>query len=450
MPKGSLINIHIHVFTDKCVPGNFLRMLPKKFVRRFPQTVLAVLRAKGVRKAIRFINGPGGRFLGNLKKKETLKLLSFLDIGLLETQHDVFNKELEVANAFDAQARIVILTMNMDYMDTVPPERMDFKTQLANIDDLKRHMPDRAFPFLGIDPRHLKGQEGLTWAKDKILRFTKKDNIVYPYYSGLKLYPALGFFPFDGRLYEIFEYAARYEIPVMTHTTRVGSQYIGPHIEDLIPSDISSIVSNRTVLNETIKTNLIEIQQRILQYRGKSNWIKNDSRGNNDFACDLFSHPQNYVILLEQFPNLKLCLAHMGGNTEIDPELALNDSELIEIRKIDRQLWFQRIKEMMIQYPSLYTDISYTVSELGKKEILLPILELMETLDSQGRPLGDRVLFGTDFFMTEREDTELTLFQNAKNYLSRYWERITVTNNERFLGIWAGQEIKPRSDGPEV
>ncbi len=436
MNKRPLINIHTHIFNSKCAPPTFLKTQNLKVTRRFPETMMSVLETGFVRRSLKWISKT---FVNSrAEQKMQYRMIAFLDIGLAETQEKILDQELEAARQFDNNARTVVLTLNMDYIDDCLPP-MPYSTQIEDIMRMKRQRPDEVFPFLSIDPRHLSGTDGLNWVKPKFETGEIKDNVIYPYFSGLKLYPALGYFPFDKRMDEIFAYAEKYQIPVMTHCTRVGSLYIGPSIESLIPYNIASLLSAGLVQSVAVTTAIVEIQKRIADYYAHEGWIKNSKKGDNDKACDLFSHPQNYVLLMEKYPKLKLCLAHMGGDTEM--KIIDDDADGSYARNIDKPMWFERIKSMMIQYPNMYTDISYTLSALGHADILFKLLDLFKTADIQGQPLVNRVLFGTDFYMTQKEDKEYDLISLAREKLAPYWEQLTITNNYNYLGVWAGQEL---------
>jgi predicted TIM-barrel fold metal-dependent hydrolase len=253
---------------------------------------------------------------------------------------------------------------------------------------------------------------------------------VYPYFSGIKLYPALGFFPFDPRLEELYRYAEANNLPVMTHCTRVGSQYIGNQIESLI-------ADSPAMMNIPGKANILaaktSIEQRIAEYKRRG-WIKNSKIGDNDLACDLFGHPENYIPILEKFPNLKICLAHMGGSNEVVKSVD-KKSKLDQIRQVDPDSWFEHIERMMKQYLNLYTDVSYTLSDFDNSKIavLQKTITFLNTPDGQGKQLGDRVLFGTDFFMTEQERRESELYGITQNILPTWWDIIGRDNTQKYL-----------------
>jgi len=424
-------NIHTHVFTSSCVPDRFLMILPVGVVRRFPNKIKSVLDSKLGRWLIRWL-ADWGEEKKNNRRKEFDKYVAFVDVAVQSTQLEVFQRAFEAGKIYDHAVRIVGLTMNMDHMDSLPSQnQISFETQLEEVKDIKRYYPANFFPFLGIDPRHKSGVDLVSWARPYFETgvLHKDTGRVFPFFSGIKLYPALGFFPFDPRLEELYKYAEKNQLPVMTHCTRVGTQYIGTKIESLIPESPAMIsIAN----NNNFAKARNSINARISKFYEKG-WVKNSDRGENDRACDLFGHPENYVPLLVKFPNLKLCLAHMGGSNEILD--APNKGELAEIREVDTPGWFERVTSMMKEYPNLYTDISYTLSDFEDTTgvVFQRFTSFLVEQDRNGRPLSERVMFGTDFFMTEMEKREAELYFNTQRNLRRWFDDFARINPQKFL-----------------
>ena len=424
-------NIHTHVFTSECVPDRFLRILPIPMVRKAPRIVKGIIDSKigrgiihGLFKALSKKNSD--------KRGELDKYIAFLDVGTDTSQLEVFRTALAAGISFDPAVRIIGLTMNMDYMDSQPSKKqISFETQLEEVKGIKRYYPANFFPFLGIDPRHRAGMDLVNFAKPYFESGVSSPvGKIYPYFSGIKLYPALGFFPFDPRLEEIYRYAEQHQLPVMTHCTRVGSQYIGNQIENLIPDSPPML---NMAGNQDIKDS---VEKRIKAYKENS-WIKNSKIGNNDLACDLFGHPENYIPVLKMFPKLKFCLAHMGGSNEVIKSM---DGDLAKIRQVDPLSWFEHIKIMMKNYPNLYTDISYTLSDFKdtNSKVFQETLNFLGTLVNSNDPVnkirfGDRVLFGTDFFMTEQERREPELYAITKQNLATWWDTLGRQNTQQYL-----------------
>ncbi|MFM9839054.1 MAG: amidohydrolase family protein [Cyclobacteriaceae bacterium] len=424
-------NIHLHVFNSACAPDRFLMIIPMPFLRRFPAKVKWLLETK----TGRFIIDNWYRFTesqSTAKRKKLAKYLSFLDVGTNATQQQVFETALKAGTAYDSSVRLIGLTLNMDYMDSQPSQhQISYETQLEQVKAVKRYYPTNFFPFLGIDPRHKSGMDLVNWAKPYFESgVMDKTGKVYPYFSGIKLYPALGFFPFDPRLDELYTYAEKNHLPVITHCTRSGSQYVGGQIESLIPRKPLINLAPGKQASILARDN---IYLRIQRYYNDKAWIKNNDRGENDFACDLFGHPENYIPLLEKFPELKICLAHMGGSDEIFNNDPKRQAELKILWAADGFNWFDKITDMMKEYPNMYTDISYTVADFDNPQLMARVLSMFHLFDKNGKPLGNRALFGTDFFMTEQEKHESELYKLALDKLNSWHDLLTRKNPQEFL-----------------
>lgn len=426
-------NIHTHVFNSECAPENFLRIMDIKFVRKHPKKIKAILQNRKIRRSIWYINSLFKRKIGK-RRSGFEKYISFLNVGTQNSQLDIYKLAIKVAKSFDPSARIIGLTMDMDHMDNQgkKPEK-SLNTQLEEVKHIKRFASTNFFPFLGIDPRSRSGNDLVEWARSFFERGFNNhiSGKAYPYFSGVKLYPALGFFPFDPRLEEFYDYAEKSGIPIIAHCTRSGSQYVGSQIESLIPRMPAMIMPGKT-LNKTFNT-AIEIQQEIykrIDLYYKKEWIKNNSIGKNDLACDLFSHPGNYVPIMLKFPRLKICLAHMGGTDEM---IRMGDKVQNQIWKVDPVPWPDLIRELMKDYLNLFTDISYSLSYLNNEIVRKNIQDWLEIKDLDGQPLGNRVLFGTDYYMTEQESNEMRLYDLTQRHLTLWLDNITRDNPERFL-----------------
>lgn len=450
MPKP-ITNVHIHVFDARCAPDRFFLVLPVGLVRLIARPLKSFLMTEAGTALINRL----AKWTSTLHDKGKIsRFLAFTKIGAGRSQDEVFQMALEAGKQYDASVRLIGLTLNMDHMDSEPSSPLSYKnytTQLEEIKNIKRSSPEHFFPFLCIDPRHKSGADLRDWVRDQLTDGFEHKGKLYRYFYGLKIYPALGFFPFDSALEEVYAYAEEYGIPIMTHCTRGGSQYIGKYIEQLIPKDISTILMRPAVLNDAFQGAVGDIQTRIdAYYHDDRKWIQNSSFGNNDKACDLFTHPQNYIPVLEKFPKLKICIAHMGGEGEFytKDELARwwewkkgkarGFGDLIKIRGVDKIPWVDRIEQMMKTYSSLFTDISYTVSYLGKKDkvILNRLAEFAKLEDNSGQLLGHRILFGTDFFMTEREKKEADLYglMVRSEGLKEWVDRFCRENVEGYVG----------------
>jgi len=348
------------------------------------------------------------------------RYLRFITVGSSASQREVFLGLIEPYKNIP-DARFVALTLNMDHMSHFPSNHAPINSQLAEVRELKKQFPDKLFPFVSVDPRHLGGKDLLAWLK----KYINKDN----FFCGIKLYPAKGFFPFDPRLYEVYEWAQKENIPVMTHCTRSGSYFIDP-------IDRSAVVPNPPTLND--KDDVMgPIHKRIAA-------VLNDKKVKKKNAswCNLFTHPQHYLPVLNEFPRLKLCFAHFGGSSQVaKPDDPGNPAFL-------GPNWFKEVQKIMEdrKYVNIYTDISYTLfDEKAMDEIIewykgaieyeakKTEKEKQEDLKLKRPKLYERILYGTDFYMTEQELPERFLLANAIAKLEDRMDQISRINPAEYL-----------------
>jgi predicted TIM-barrel fold metal-dependent hydrolase len=167
-------------------------------------------------------------------------------------------------------------------------------------------------------------------------------------FRGLKLYPRLGFPPDDPVLMKrLYPLCVERNIPVMTHCSSGGVT----------------------------------------------------GRGLSHAVADRWSSPMAWEKVRDAFPDLRVCLAHFGGmqawkdyiETGIDPRdpaAAMGN-------------WQSAIRTMIEgdDWPNLWTDISYTLFDF---DACIPFLKIF----LQEPKLADRVLFGSDFYMTRQESLQ--------------------------------------------
>lgn len=439
-----LTNCHMHVFVSECAPPKFLRVNESMLVKFFARPIKWLLESPSARKIIWRLN-KRIRFSGRSRRNKLNRIISFLNIGAQKCQKDVFEYSLNIAQNYDSSPQLIAHTLDMDYMDTNSKPIIPFSTQLYEVLELKKYYPDNIFPFVGADPRAKSGEQLVDWIKyyfENGVKSKIKGNLI-PFCSGIKLYPAHGFFPFDPNLDDLYKYAEENEIPLMFHCTRVGSQYIGNDIESLIPLEPNMLMpdENNPAFPKALEAQK-EVYSRIDRYYQEDDWIKNSNIGENDFACDLFSHPQNYAPIMCKYPKLKICLAHMGGSEEVE-NMNLSDSDL-QKAKVDKNLkkiwktdpynWALLIKNMMKEYENFYTDISSTITHLDNEQLVRNISDWLNyPINGAENKLGDRILFGTDFFMTEMSKGETKLYGFMRNKLGNWFDKMAKENVEKYL-----------------
>ena len=302
------------------------------------------------------------------------KYANFIEAGRERSQELVFDA-LRNNPVYKPNTRFVTLTLDMDFMGCGDPF-CNYETQLSQIIALKKKYPYQLLPFVSVDPRRGNAEY--------LLEFVKK-HIEQLGFVGIKMYPALGFYPFDPRLKLVYEYAQANAIPVMTHCTQGGVYYKGKLTDD-------------------------QLRPLCLNPNSKKYDFTPDKKLKNSQFKNHFSNPNNYKEVLEIFPRLKLCIAHFGGGGQVRNFKQRKDN------------WYWITKELVSGYrntkgmlcENIYTDISYTLYDRKIFRILKK-----DICGSRFRPdLKYKILFGTDFYMTQQERREELLVKDFFRFLN--------------------------------
>ncbi len=338
---------------------------------------------------------------------------------------------------YDKNTKFVVLPMDMDYMEAGEP-MANYMQQLDELIKVTKNNKSSLLPFLFLDSRRISetsNLEGVNCYENYVKR-----NLSKQLFYGIKMYPALGYYPFDKNLIETYKFAQEHQIPIITHC-----------IEG-------------TVFFRGKKKN--EWQNHpILKYKKYKNQepipIPLPQKKNYNFTTN-FTHPLNYHCLLNKkllseflgeetdLSKLKICLAHFGGTKEWNKYTEdnwnnynnnishLSKNEYLN-RKIKNTLnhgssrtiwwnasWLSIIYDLMIQYEGIYSDLSFVVFN----QDLFPLLKFL----LQDDKVNHKILFGTDYYVVAQKNTEKALFQNLRSYLGEeLFYKIANTNPKKFL-----------------
>lgn len=374
-----IYNCHTHIFNLSSAPERFMYLFKSKFLSSL---LTPVLKTKW-----------GGKLLSGVLGPFDKKAASFIRIGTEKTQDMIF---LELAGNYEPGSRFVVLTINFEFMGA-GTSKINYETQLQQVIEVKKLHPDTCLPFLSIDPRMGTG--------NYIRQFTEQ--YIKQGFVGIKLYPSLGYYPFDPRLQEVYRYADENQIPIMTHCTKQGIYFYEPQP---LPKSMAHAESFNPPPPELF---------------GNVSW---SSTVQNSEFCDNFLDPRNYINVLNKYPNLKICLAHYGGETEITKNIPIPQNE-------EAHNWYRIIRDEILlakdnngnlKYKNVYADVSYSLFNSS----IHPLIKE----DLQNPDLRGRILFGTDFFMTEQENPERKLYTDLINDLgSTDFYQIANTNAVAYL-----------------
>lgn len=476
--ENTVYNCHTHVFTIDHVPNLFAKkLIPvfyKVFTMNFIKWYFKNCTARGnqkIKKRKHQLSNIKHALLNFCKKTILLHwiylLLKFvlnwfikiianlirIDFLFSKRTKEAFNRYMTLGRysvAYKSQAKIydlleksyapntkfVVLTMDMDYMDAGKPTTSYLK-QLEELDAVKKNNPNM-LPFIFLDPRRIAETKNEKGSKNYTTFLKKK--LASGKYAGIKMYPALGYYPFDKELMEIYAFAEENEIPIMTHCIEGTVFYRGKKKKEW---------NYHPILKYTKKKEQGPIPIPLPQSK------------NYDFTTN-FTHPLNYhcllnVDLLKQYTKdanqldlrkLKVCLAHFGGTNEWEKYKQDNwknyNNNISHATKKDYQKykntlnhgskrtiwwnasWLSVIYDLMVEYENVYTDVSFILFN----EELFPLLKFI----LQDDKVNDKILFGTDYYVVSQKKTEKVLYHNLQSYLGEeLFYKISNTNPKKYL-----------------
>ncbi len=365
----------------------------------------------------------------------------------------------------------VVLPMDMKYMEAGKLRaRGDFYKQMEELADLKKDKDykDTLFPFVFIDPRRIREEEGFFRYSFRDGQVSLEDCFLREYmeghrFSGFKIYPALGYYPFEEDLLPLWKYAADRGLPITTHCIRGTIYYRGrkkrewdehPVFEEstrgggMAPMLLPERKNEAFQLNFTHPMNYLCLLEEPLLRKLVSNARDNRIR-------ELFGYNGPDKTLSHGLSRLKVCFAHFGGEDQWKRYLELDryNYSLQLIRNPGRGIdflynrkgkrseakleqvwkyadWYSIICSIMLQYPNVYSDISYILHD----EAIFPLLK--QTLQPENEKLRSRVLYGTDFYVVRNHKSDKQIVTDTLAALDEEeFNLIARENPRRFLGL---------------
>lgn len=448
------------------------RLVIENFYLKAALVFFSMLLLKSVRSFFVFL----GKLLKLIPGKKTTALIGrYLEIAeyaKYKKQAGIFNVSLN--KQYPSDTKFIVLPMDMEFMGAGKLKKEHSITaQMAELKDIKINNPHTFLPFVFADPRRMKDKSYFDYEVQNGKVILKEGCLMQEYFevhkfSGIKLYPALGYYPFDEMLLPLYKYAADHDIPIMTHCIKGTIFYRGRKKKEW---------NYHPVFKENEQDKVFLKESKNVNF------------------CNNFTHPLNYLCLLDEdllyqviqnvtdvklkndlkelFPfhdtlktikkgkglsNLKLCLAHFGGEDQwkqfmekdrfwasnrliTAPEKGIsffNDKEehaksvgVLWNRQID---WYTIICSMLLQYENTYADISYIVHDI----LTFPLLKFTV---NHGK-LGDKVLFGTDFYVVRNHNSDKEILIDLQAGLTtKEFDKIARINPEKYINNKLQKEI---------
>lgn len=396
MSDVKIHNIHIHAFKNKAVPRKLFGGLSRFFykyskIRGFIRILYKINPFKKMNIFERFAN------YATLGSKSTKAIL----------QH--------VFEFYPDDTTFGVLAMDMAFMGAGSVTQPYYK-QLEKLSAEVGKYSQTILPFICVDPRRKNKGKNLQIndqgdKKESLLNFIDYW-IKEKGFAGIKLYPPLGYFPWDEQLIPIYEYAAMKKIPIIAHCA---------------PGVINSKESKRALRKRILEHRDVLEKHGILEENENLRWISRRK------LCSYFTHPKNYEILMEKLgipkkseeqANVKkphICLAHFGGDSEVDKYLNPKPGESA------KENWFYYIRKLLEKYDNMYADISFTWGIEAYDSLLKVVLLEDEKIHTQ-------VLFGSDFYMNQINYSERNFGLRVRaNIGERNFKLIAEDNPKTFL-----------------
>lgn len=358
-------NCHTHIFSAQYVPNNVVGVPIMNLLAMDPVS----------RRLTRFFS----KIRYGAVDKEYERAAKFAEIGLGTRQEHIFNMLEDYYKGW-GDVRFVILMMDMEQMSAGRPLG-NYRTQVEELVRFraKGHYKDRLLPFVFVDPRRPEfhnGQQILDWVK---MHFDEYG------FVGIKMYPALGYYPFDERLDPLYKWAQEKFIPITYHCIEGVIYYRG---------DLGAVPRPRfpnQYHDFTLKKNV-------------------------DYQRN-FTEPENYFKLIELFPDLKINLGHYGGDDQIKAE----------------GRWYKTVQQLILKSENVYTDVSFTLNERETHDKIYR--------DINTEKLGDKILFGTDYYVVEKNKDEAMLRDELRNRLNELDAKAGTSPDASFNKIAAYNPI---------
>lgn len=253
--------------------------------------------------------------------------------------------------------------------------RKNIKEQIQELKQISLEKP--ILPFFSVDPRRAEDDGEFNLYKLFLEAFTSENSSFF----GVKIYPGLGYLPSDYRLLPIYEICQEKNIPILTHC---GGESVTTHHKKI----------------EVFRLN---------------NKVIIEGRNRQDVASQL-NDPKEWIYVLEKFKNLKLNLAHFGG------EGSWNELKKAGVPPSK----IATIITLMNEYPNVYADFSFNLINGELLNTYKNELELSEVVLNKS-------LYGTDFWVVCGTGNLQKKQQDFLSRLKEYIDKLVYHNPKRYL-----------------
>ena len=406
-----------------------------------------------------------------------------MDMGAMDAGH--------IKKVYDAESKCFVDVPKMKGKNT-PDAFHTIKHQMEGILAIKQRKQDKDtfHPFVFADPRRMQDKRYFDYTVDHSTGQVAlvKGCLMQVYledhqFSGIKMYPALGYYPFEEQLLPLYKYCVQNNLPIMTHCIKGTIFYRGKKKPqwDTHPVFTEGKVDN-TTKQQLDDDDKVDFDINATYIHAEDNALHLNQVKNIEF-CNNFTNPLNYLCLLEEhllqqvvakatdpriktifyatdnqwrnggLQDLKLCFAHFGGDDQwkrflesdrdnytsqliLQPQKGIDffnntsgkpsPGKLAYIWKyVD---WYTIICSIMLQYKNVYADISYILHDA----VILPLLK--QTLSNAN--LMPKVLYGSDFYVVRNHKSDKAILADMRAGLTEEeFDTIARYNPRDYLNL---------------
>ena len=245
-----------------------------------------------------------------------------------------------------------------------------YRDHLETLEELALAHPGKVLPFLAVDPR----RKGILQLMD--MKLEKGSGV----FKGVKLYPPQGYLPTHPNLEVVYDYCARYDIPITVHCSLGGFGNF-------------------------------RRQHYVESWLAPPHWETFTKIRNSQQLY--YGDPAKWQPVLQRWPTLRINFGHLGGSKANAPGMV-------------NLPWLDTIVDLMQTYPNVYGDLSHITNSERQEKTL--------ALISQSQILKERVMFGTDFVMVVM-DEELGGLDRYFTNFAALDRQLLYENASRFLKL---------------
>ncbi|MCF8381728.1 MAG: amidohydrolase family protein [Bacteroidales bacterium] len=360
--KDVFFDVHCHIFTSKDVPDGFLG-IRVPFDQRF----------------LKFLEHQLHKIISKSDTDKLSNLAYFIEFFRSRSSEETAEKLM----GYYPVKNFVFCPLMMDMAPGIKGKiERDYDEQIEKMKSVRDEFPNTILPFFAADPNNPKVLQNF------LKVFSDKED--YKFF-GVKIYPSLGYLPSHPELMNIYSLCEKNKIPVTAHCAGASV-----HSSKKTIKDISGFhyVPGQGFVEKTITKSF---------------------KRKKDYA-NFFNHPRNWIPVLEKYPNLKLNLAHFGG-----------DNEWKDFLSGKTDTWVETIMDLMGKHPNLYSDFSYTMYHPG-------IAKKLKSMVMENDLLASQLLYGSDYYMIVREGHFKAMKNNFIELMGEdIMKKVAFENPKRFL-----------------